>query len=195
MATSAHRDADPSGRPLNLVYRIDRSDRICAVNEAWRKFALENDGAEIVAEKIIGADLWSCIADASTCELYRRLTARVRGGQPVQFQYRCDAPAVRRTFRMTIEARLDGEVEFASELLKSETRPAVALLDRRTPRNETFVRICSWCQLVAVDREEWVPVEEAVERLRLFEAETLPALTHGMCAACGEKFLGLLKSS
>lgn len=181
-----------SPTPLIIVYRIDENDRLCEVNDAWRHFALENGGGDALAAGLIGSPSWPCITDCSARELYRRLTARARAGQPVRFRYRCDAPAFRRTFAMTIEARPGGEVEFSSELLISEPRPLVPLLDHRSARSSALIRVCGWCQLVGVGPEEWVPVEEAVTRLGLLEAELLPALTHGICAACEDAMMKLI---
>lgn len=179
-------------RPQVVVYRIDESDRLCAVNDAWRHFALENGGGGALADGLLGAPLWPCIADSSARELYRRLTARARAGQPVCFRYRCDAPAFRRTFAMSIEGRADGEVVFSSELLVSEPRPTVPLLDHRSGRSSALIRVCGWCQLVAAGPEEWVPVEDAVTRLGLLETELLPAMTHGICGACEQEMMKLL---
>ena len=189
--------ASPNAKPtaadsavgLTLTYSIDAKDRIIAVNDAWRGFALANDGGADLADRVVGTELWSCLSDDSVREIYQRLTARARKGQLVQFCYRCDAPTHRRTFEMKIEAGPGGEVKFATELIRAESRPAVRLLERATERNAQFVRVCAWCQRVAVGPEEWVDAEEAVNRLGLLLSERLPALTHGMCAACGIKFL------
>jgi hypothetical protein len=51
-------------------------------------------------------------------------------------------------FQMRISGGLGEEVEFASTLESEEARAAVSLLDCRQPRNEEFVRMCSWCQRV-----------------------------------------------
>jgi len=155
-----------------------------AVCDNWEAFAQANDGASVFSGKVLGRPLWDFIRDATVSQLYRHLVARARGGRAVEFHYRCDSPTERRAFLMRIEQLRDGEIEFRSRLQSSETRPAVALLDAQTPRNASTLRVCSWCQRIGVDGYGWIEVETAVERLGLLEAETLPALTHGICPPC-----------
>ena len=184
--------AKPSGADssvgLTLTYSIDAEDRICAVNDAWRGFALANEGGADLADRVVGTQLWSLVSTDSVSAIYRQLVARARKGQLVQFYYRCDAPTLRRTFKMRMEAGPRGAVQFMSELISVETRPVVSLLERSSERNAQYVCVCAWCQRVEVSPGEWVAVEEAVNRLGLLNSLRLPALTHGMCATCGIKF-------
>jgi hypothetical protein len=59
-------------------------------------------------------------------------------------------------------------------------------LQAGAPRDNRLLRVCSWCQQVALPDSTWVPVEVAVQRLGLLEAETFPGLTHGICEPCRE---------
>jgi len=86
---------------------------------------------------------------------------------------------------MTISRLPGDEVEFASVLVRQESRPAVAILQTDHDRHEEkFIRVCSWCQSVALPSGDWVPVEDAVNKLDLMSDEKLPRLTHGICEAC-----------
>lgn len=174
----------PAAKPLVLVYRIDAANRISHVNAAWSDFARSNHGEALLPEHVIGHNLLDSIADATVRELYVRMIRRARAGRPVRFHYRCDAPDRRRTFEMDIRLQADGGVEFVSTLLHEDPRPSVAVLEIGRPRDERLLRICSWCQRVALPDQTWVPVESAVETLHLLEAETFPRLTHGMCGSC-----------
>jgi hypothetical protein len=86
--------------------------------------------------------------------------------------------------RMEIRRAEDETLEFISLTLRVEERPPVHLLDpaRADPGREP-VPICSWCKRVLVE-EEWREVEDAVQRLGLFDTETTPPLTHGICPEC-----------
>ncbi len=176
--------ADDSAFGLTMTYSIDADDRIVVVSDEWRGLAFVNDGGADVADRVVGTKLWSWVDDVSVREIYRRLTARARKGQMVQILSRCDTPTQRRTYTIRMEAGPRGEVKFTTHLTHAESRPAVRLLDRASERNDQFVRVCAWCDRVAVGPEEWVDAEEAVNRLGLLLAERLPALTHGMCASC-----------
>jgi hypothetical protein len=167
-----------------IVYHIDGSDRLCEVSAAWAQFALANDGAALMPDRVLGRLLWDFIEDTNLRELYRQMIQRVRSGYPVRFDYRCDAPEWRRQFRMTIRTAADGTVEFLSQLRWKEQRPRVDMLDVKMPRSEHWVRVCGWCQNVALPEGNWLPVEVVVEQLGLLAGEALPKLTHGICPPC-----------
>ena len=169
---------------VRISYRIDASGRIVWVNPAWERFALENDGEAVMSGKIIRRNLFDMIADKRVCGIYAEVITRARQGTVVEFDYRCDAPAWRRTFSMTVTPLGDGVVEFTSTLRHQEARPSVGFLEAGMARDERLLKICSWCQKVATPAGTWLPVEEAVARLRLMEADTFPGITHGMCESC-----------
>jgi hypothetical protein len=179
--------------PLSIRYRIDAGDRIDGVNEDWTRFAAENDPFQAERSPILGRSLWSCIADSTVSNLYQQIINAARLGRAVRFKYRCDAPSFRRLFEMRVTGANDGAVEFASELIDEEERPAVSLLDVRQPRNQDFVRVCSWCQRIRVG-ESWLPVEEGLIALGIMEHDTLPGLTHGICEECRTTMLAGIHS-
>jgi hypothetical protein len=171
-----------------LIYRIDAANRIVWVNDAWSEFARANHGESVMPAQILGHDLLASFADGTVRELYATMIRHVRSGKTVSFDYRCDAPDRRRTFNMEIRPGSDGEVEFVSTLLHETPRAPVILLKPGVPRDkERFIRLCSWCQSVAMPDGRWLPVEEAVGALHLLEAAVLPRITHGMCEACHER--------
>ena len=172
--------------PLALIYRIDDQDRISYVNLAWSDFARANQGEAVMPKHVLGSSLLECVTDPTVQQLYSEMIKRARAGQPVRFKYRCDAPDRRRTFEMDIRRLDNGEVEFISALRHEESRPAVTLLQTGVRRDERLLKVCSWCQKIALPDDTWVTVEVAVEKLRLLEAETFPSLTHGICGPCRE---------
>lgn len=169
----------------SLVYRIDPANRITFVNEAWGDFARANHSEQFLREQILGVDLLGSFDDQTVRELDATMIRRVRTGKTVHFDYRCDVAEARRVFRMEIHLHPEGEVVFVSTLLREEPRVPVALLKPELARDqERFIRMCSWCQGVAVADGRWLQVEEAVDMLRLMEDPVLPRITHGMCEAC-----------
>lgn len=143
--------------------------------------------------QILGHDLLASFADGTVRELYASMIRHVRSGKAVRFDYRCDAPDRRRTFTMEIRPRADGEVEFVSALRQETARAPVVLLQPGVPRDkERFIRLCSWCQSVAMPEGHWLAVEEAVAALRLLEEAVLPRITHGMCPACYDRIQATL---
>ncbi len=77
-------------------------------------------------------------------------------------------------------------MEFHTRTLLEEERPTPILLDADVGRSDELLRSCGWCKKFLVG-DEWVEVEEAVQRLRLFQRRRLPSITHGICDGCYEK--------
>jgi len=185
--------SSPQAIHPSLIYRIDAANRITWVNDAWTAFALANGADALLPGQILGQDIMATFSDPTVRQLYATMIRHVRAGRSTAFDYRCDAPDKRRAFTMEIRLRPDGEVEFASTLQHEEPRPAVALLQPGRPRDdERFIRMCSWCQNVALPSGAWVPVEAAVQDLNIMEAERLPRITHTLCGPCHARVMATL---
>jgi hypothetical protein len=165
-------------------YRINRRDEITFVDDNWDAFANANDGAELVAHRVLGRVLWGFITDTVTRQLYQQIVARVRQGHEARLKLRCDGPSQRRYLEMTIRVMEADLVEFATRSLQLEERSPVALLARQSPRSNELLRACAWCNRFEVGTDVWAEVEVAVEQLKLFESAQLPRLTHGICPSC-----------
>jgi len=171
-----------------FVHRIDAEGRICFVNSAWLAFAEENDWG-LGAAQVLGSELMASITDAPTRHLYSLLIQRIRNSsRTTGFNYRCDSPECRRLMEMRMyydQARK--QVEFRSHTLLIERREPMALLNAtRTNHTDDILSVCSWCKAVLAD-QAWLEVEQAVMRLRLFAADALPRISHGICPTCSER--------
>lgn len=169
-----------------LSYSVDRNDRITDVSQDWECFARDNQGSGLAAPLVIGKSLFKFISNPDTQEVYRMLMIRVRTScQPLSFPYRCDAPDRRRFLQMDISPLRDNGLRFDSCIVREETREPVALLDVNTPRSSKILIVCSWCKKVRLpEGYGWVEVEDAVDRLGLFDAARLPMLSHAICPHC-----------
>lgn len=172
-------------------YAIDAADKICFVDDAWGLFATANDGPELTRAAMLGRSLWDCISDHTTRTLYRQVIARVRLGQLAEFTLRCDGPSCRRLLEMTITPAADGVVEFETRTIRAEDRVPVPVLSRSTARTVDLLRMCAWCNQVnlGTTEAEWVEVEQAMERLQIFEGGAMPHVTHGICEPCLERMM------
>jgi hypothetical protein len=176
----------------DIRYTIDAHDVIEAVSDSWYPSAVRQDGEELANASVIGRSLWDFITDKATREIYRKMIARVRQGRQTQFTLRCDGPTDRRLLSMTVTRRALGAIEFETKVLQSERREAVPLLMHDVPRSSEMLTICAWCNLVDIGdgaASEWVEVEVAMERLRLFERDQMPQLSHSICDACLVKMM------
>lgn len=176
-----------------LVYRIDDQDRIVSVSDAWNAFATANDGADAVASRVIGRNLFDFIVDPTTRHLYRKMLARIRGGRSFGFRYRCDAPAVRRLMELR-QSDVRGGVEFRSGPVEEVARESLSLPQADgSPGGgpDALQRVCGWCNRLDVEGE-WLEIEEALPRLRLLERPSAQ-LTHGICEECMTRILESLE--
>lgn len=171
-----------------VEYAIDADDVVVSLGRGWAEFASANEARELAGDAT-GRTLWSQIGDAELRDLWRTAVDRVRSvGAPVTVPFRCDGPAARRWFEMTVTPLADGGVHFRSELTFEMARPEVPMLGRTTPRDATLdaVAVCSWCA-EASDGGEWLPVEELLVRQRLLEAVPAPAVSYGICPDCTDR--------
>jgi hypothetical protein len=175
-----------------LRYDVDGTDEITAVCDSWGPFAEENGSDDLAPENVIGRSLWDFVTDETTQQLYRDILVRVRQGRTIRFPIRCDAPDRRRVLEMRLSPRPEGAVEFRTRTLSETLRSSLPLLEIRAPRGEDMLRICGWCKQVDLDGA-WAELEDALPRLRLFERERLPQLTHGICGACLEEVLQVIE--
>lgn len=168
-----------------ISYWIDADDAVEAVSDSWTSFALENRGRDLVPPPVLGRSLWDSIGDETTRSIYAALLDRVRRGLgPVHFQFRCDAPAMRRLLDMRMAAEPGGTVVFRTRPVMLEPRPSVALLDPSVRRTAVVQVSCAWCARLQVTMTEWLEVEDAMRILDPFNERARPRLSHGMCPEC-----------
>jgi len=168
----------------HISYRINSRDEIIFLNDEWFQFASENDAQNLVPENVLCRNLWNFISDDKVKYLYQEILRRVNAGHSFKFNLRCDSPETRRILEMNITPQKDGEVQFDSRTIRTQLRMPPILFKNNAPRTEKLLIICSWCNKIETGNGQWEEVEEAVKTLGLFELETLPMISHGMCGSC-----------
>jgi hypothetical protein len=176
----------------DVQYRVNDRDEIVFVNEAWGPFATANGDQRLATAEVLGRPLWEFISDPTTRHLYRDILARVRGGVPVRFTFRCDSPACRRLLEMQVAGEPGGGAEFRTRVLSEVGREPQPLLEPDRPHSGEFVRMCGWCKKVDLGGR-WAEVEEAVSHLGLIDRLLLPQLTHGVCEDCYARMVETLR--
>lgn len=175
-------------RPGAVEYAIDRHDVVVAIGGDWDAFAESNEAPEL-AGSAARTPLWDSIADDQLRDLWRAAVDAVRAtGRPASIPFRCDAPDVRRWYRMDLSPGDDGGVHFRSELTFEMERPALEVLRREVPRDDELptVQVCSWCAK-ASNGAGWRPIEELLASARLLEADPPPPVSYGICPGCQDE--------
>lgn len=177
----------------NIIrYEVNTRDEITSVNEVWDLFALANDSPGLVTEKILHRPLWQFITDQTVRHIYKQIFKQVRDGSEMSFVLRCDAPAVLRRITLIFSPKNDGSITINSQIILEEERSPLPLLDPKSMRSATLVRMCSWCQRINVGNGDWENIEKAVEQLQLFNAPEMPTISHGICATCYDETMAAL---
>jgi hypothetical protein len=179
--------ADPD---TDVVYHVDPEGRITFVNSRWDEFARANDAKDLLGDAVLGRRVAPFIADRQTRHLFELIVRHaLQSGRPMTLPYRCDGPAARRRMELSVCATPAGDVVFRSRVLAEEARPPIGLLDphaRRRP--DSLIHICSWCNRGRIG-ERWAEVEEVIAAYDLFDAPTVPDITHGLCFDCEQTVL------
>lgn len=176
-----------------VMYRIDSSDQLTYLNAAWSAFADANEGGALYPDQLLGRSLWDFLTDRTTRQLYQDMAQRVRrGGLPIRFRFRCDAPTCKRLLAMEITINdMDG-VQFTVNAILQENRESVVWPAPIAGVAHTILTICSWCKRVPLASGTWGEIEEAIDAMGLFQAGSEPLLTHGMCPRCYDAVVGML---
>ena len=168
-----------------ISYEINKRNIIQFVSDSWDRFAIENAAPQIQHQIVIGRCLLDFITNIEVKDLYHRLIQNVRDhGRDIEFHFRCDSADQRRHMRISMHLLSDEAIRFNSQLLHEESRAAVKLLEPDQPRNKEFLLICSWCNKLRLEADEWVEIEVAINKLHLFESDKLPQISHGICPQC-----------
>lgn len=173
----------------SLRYVIDEEDRLVKIDAGFYRFAAENGWTG--AEASLGRPLWDFVAGDQLTTLLRILVRRVRDGAgSVELPFRCDGPDVRREMNIRITPTSTGRaVLFATNVRSEEAREFQPLLEPETDRVEELIEMCGWCDRFQVEGN-WVEVEEAATRLRLYQRSEAPTISHSICRDCARKLLG-----
>lgn len=185
MTTASNRQAScPSS---TTVYLIDADNCLRSADAAWDEFAAANGGRRVAWANVAGSDLLEHITDDTLRHLTARLIDKVRQeGRPVELSFNCDSPDTVRAMRMRISPAEGGAISFVNTLLEERRREPVRLIDADHLRDRDFIRVCGWCNRGVVG-EEWLALEEVVERLSIFRTEQVPDVTHGLCPDCADR--------
>jgi hypothetical protein len=169
---------------MNCQYIINKDDRIVFVNDEWDEFAVTNGGRPLLSKKVLYQSIWNFINDLTSVYLYREILKKVRNGQDLNFNIRCDSPSLRRFLEVNITLQENERVLFENRLLKEESRTAQKILESGILRSKEVLIICSWCNRAETGKDKWQEIETAVKDLGLFERNSYPGLSHGMCPDC-----------
>ena len=172
-----------------VLFRLDGTNRVWDCEGEWDDVAPNVDGQALFSEMEEGQKFTHFIKDPSIRSIFKTLVDRARKNGDASFDYRSDTPELRRWFTMTIASPDGVGVTFSAGLSKTQARNSKSSPVVGEKREELFLRLCSWCQRVAVPPDSWLPVEAAMEILKTMSGDELPQVTHSICPSCQKDLL------
>jgi hypothetical protein len=172
------------------IHTLDASNRIVAMNSAWLELMRTLVPFPLDADDVIGRPLWDFVFGTQVRQLWQVLFDRVRAiGAPAFVPMRADTPVLRRVLDVELHPMPERSIRQVFEIVWTETRPKVALLDPLHPRTEAELYCCAWCNRVQVRLGTWEEIEDAQLTLRIEAAPALPAIERSVCSPCKQSLL------
>lgn len=163
-----------------LEFSVDANNVIIAINGRWDEFADANDAPQLKKQHVVGKSLFDYISGNVTRQFVQNLLDIVRQKNTnICFDYRCDAPNLRRYLQMRLMANEHGEVRISNYQLHTEPRVVPVFFIRSNQRDRhTRVR-CSICNLLK-QAEQWVEAES----LQTDKKPLTLSVIYGVCPSC-----------
>lgn len=113
----------PSISPTT-TYWLDQDENIISISNNWEDFAVENGSTCLGAEEVIGKPISKFISRDPTRMWFNTLLQLSKISQtPVEREYRCDSPEIKRFMKMKITPEKEGQFRVDHILLKVEEQP------------------------------------------------------------------------
>lgn len=161
---------------FSFTYEISARDRILAVNGCDR-------GKDGTSRNLLFRSLWDVLGNGNIADIYRLLVRQVRTERrTLRLHIRCDEPDTRRLLVLTMEPLAGGTIRFSSRPVEIEPQSPLEFFHRHQ-RVPAEVDICGGCGGVDVSGE-WLPADQALERLRLFSDDLDFRTRSCTCPAC-----------
>lgn len=162
-----------------VVFLLDRLDRIVSCNAAWDRFALANDGESVLRAKQTGVCVFDVIA-SDLHDFYRHGFSSVRSTESEWSHiYDCSSPSIYRRFHMRVLPAPSAGLLLINSLTVEDSAPASgegALQEYVDAFG--LVKMCCHCRRTAnrmQERWDWVP---------RFLNRGSARVSHGLCPLC-----------
>jgi hypothetical protein len=133
-------------KPSNIVYVLDKHDRILSLDGDWDRFVHENDGVNLYSQDVCGRKIWDFISGDATRMWLETVFQFVRlRGAKIERPYRCDSPHLKRFMRMRIHFIEEGMLRLEHEILATEQRFAPVHITYGAHAQRNARQRCSIC--------------------------------------------------
>ncbi|MCG8563769.1 MAG: hypothetical protein MI747_01675 [Desulfobacterales bacterium] len=166
-----------------VVYWLDTSEKIIAVNTSWDHFARENDGEDFMEAQVVGKSIWSFISGDPTRMWLDTLIAYTRiSGKSVTREYRCDSPETKRFMEMSILPESDKQIRLTHRVLKEEEMSPPVSFQAAKDRLSSLCFRCSICNRVQI-QGQWQEADIAASG-GLLSTASATRVVYRVCESC-----------
>jgi hypothetical protein len=175
----------------DVAYQLNSDLRIVYCNPAWDRFALANNGASALSDRVLGSTIMDFVPP-ELLDFYRAAFASAQD-TVVEFDYECSSPDLYRTFEMQILPIEEPSGYAVINALRVEDRmerirPAL-VLGPEYVSDAGIITVCSHCRRTrrvdCSDQWDWVP-----DNLKPVQRN----VSHGLCPICYAYFYGHMLS-
>ena len=179
---------------------LDHELRITRVGKPnWQRFLDDNTSdvpvpRNVAMTDVLGRPVTAFIAGEAVRATYAEMFASVLCGTrpPVQFDYRCDAPELRRDMRLSVGPIISGgavrQLLYQSVLLSATPRPAIPLFGAPVADGEAddILTMCAICARVAWPKGAPAGAREWIEPASYYRrgGDEVAVISHGFCEDC-----------
>lgn len=169
----------------DVVYVLDRELVLRGFNPAWRRFALENGGAEILGRYGIGRPVLDAMCSAAKTFFGRHYQRAIKQREPFELDYECSSSTLFRTFHMVAQPLANAHGLVVRNRLLEERphdRRLLQLCAHYFDRHDIAVQCCH-CRRAQDQRDkarwDWVPE---------FLDDPYPHTVFALCPSCYKHF-------
>lgn len=164
----------------DLIYFLDDE------SSEITKVEFGTHGSDFDFDTLLNKDFFKFLSLPELRILFRAIFKEVRGKDKVfETFYRCDSLQSKRKYRLRISHQ-DSKI-IMEHFLEEETPLDKAV--KFNTKGELYLKMCSWCNKIYVSSKGYVELEDAIQRLKLMEYESLPKITHEICQECLSKLV------
>lgn len=172
-------------RRVDVVYGLHPDLQLAYVNEAWRRFAVANDGPSVPERWPLGRSIAEAWPEPLRAFHRDGFEGCLRSGEAWIHDYECSTPDVRRLFSQTVYP-LAQQGFLVVHALRDERpldSPDHAPDRARFESPDGVITMCSHCRSVRDRNGRWLRVSAWVRRMP-------PTVSHGLCEPCFAWFYG-----
>ncbi|ADR19535.1 hypothetical protein [Calditerrivibrio nitroreducens] len=143
--------------------------------------------SEILAKQYIGKNYFDSTYDEMLKKILSKIFDAVRKkGSPFKTTYRCDNEVELRLYELKITPMVNNILKLKHELINTTKRETKLNF---SSTSDIIYTMCAWCNKIKY-QDNFIELEDAVNKMHLLEYNFLPKFSHGICPDC---YTGLIK--